>query len=285
MSYQSGYGFNSFGIGMKPTPMVKRLLIANAVVFGLQLVLTRQLMFDWFAFQPRQIVFRPWGPITYMFLHGDLMHLAGNMLFLFFFGPPLEGKWGEREFLKFYLICGLGGVALSIVFLPTTIVGASAAVYGVMLAFAMNWPNAPIYVFGIFPVLAKYLVAFMGVLNLLGATNSVQGGGSVAHFAHLGGLLAGYLYLKADWRTSKPLEGLRKAARNRGRRLAIVPGDEAGVEEAAAAPRRPKVLREEAALYDRVDAVLDKISAEGMSSLTAAELELLDHVSKKHRTN
>jgi rhomboid family protein len=284
MSYQSGYGFNSFGIGLKPTPMVRRLLIANAVVFALQLVLTRELMFEWFAFQPRQIVFRPWGPITYMFLHGDLMHLAGNMLFLFFFGPPLEAKWGEREFLKFYLIGGLGGVALSMVFLPSSIVGASAAVYAVMLAFAMNWPNSPIYVFGIFPVLAKYLVVFMGVLNLLGATNSVQGGGNVAYFAHLGGLLAGYLYLKADWRTSNPLEGLRSAARKKGRRLAIVPGEDAGANAAAAAPRRSTV-RDEAALYDKVDAVLDKISAEGMSALTADELKLLDEVSKKHRTN
>ena len=282
MSYQSDYGFQSFGLGLKPTPMVKRLLIANAVMFAFQLALP-DVMFNWFAFQPSQIVFKPWGQLTYMFLHGNLMHLVGNMLFVFFFGPPLESKWGEREFLKFYLVYGLGGVALSLFFQASALIGASAAVYGVMLAFAMNWPNAPIYVFGIFPVLAKYLVAFMGVLNLVGAAGSAQGGSNVAHFAHLGGLLAAYLYLKADWRTSKPLEGFKKAARKKNRRLAIVPGDESAAEDAASASR-PNV-REDGALYDKVDAVLDKISAEGMSSLTRDELRLLDDVSKKHRTN
>ena len=283
MSYQGAQGFNSFGIGLKPTPMVKRLLIANVVVFAVTLVVPRAFMHDWFAFQPQRIIYRPWGPFTYMFLHGDLMHLVGNMLFLFFFGPPIEGRWGEKEFLKFYVICGLGGVALSVLFMPSSIIGASAAVYGVMLAFAMNWPNAPIYVFGIFPVLAKYLVAFLGVLALLGAQGSATGGaGGVAHFAHLGGLLAAWIYLKADWRTSAPLEGFKKAKKKR--RLAIVPGEEGAAEEQAA--RRPsRKVREEAALYDQVDAVLDKISAEGMSALTPAELELLDEVSRKHRTN
>jgi len=284
MSYQTSPGFNSFGIGLTPTPMVKRLLIANAVVFGLQLVL-RDVMLDWFAFQPRQLVFRPWGPFTYMFLHGDLMHLFGNMLFLFFFGPPLEARWGEKEFLRYFVVCGLGGVALSFVFMPASIVGASAAVYGVMLAFAMNWPNAPIYIFGIFPLPAKYLVAFFGVVALLGATGSAQGS-NVAHFAHLGGLVAGYLYLKADFRTGKVFEGVKRAARKK-RRLAIVPGEEPEEEHAAGArrPRGQEKVNENEALYDQVDAVLDKISAEGMSSLTPAELKLLDEVSKKHRTN
>ncbi len=283
MSYQSGSAFNSFGIGLKPTPMVKRLLIANAVVYAIQVMLPQAFVMDWFAFQPQRMILRPWGPFTYMFLHGDLWHLAGNMLFLFFFGPPLEGRWGGREFLRFYLVCGLGAAALSLVFMPASIIGASGAVYGVLLAFAMNWPNAPIYVFGIFPVLAKYLVAFMGVVALLGATNSTQGGGGIAHFAHLGGLVAGYLYLKADWRAGKAFEGLKKKARTK-RRMAIVPGDEGAAEATESAGSRGSG-RDEAGLYDQVDAVLDKISAEGMSSLTPDELALLDKVSKKHRAN
>jgi hypothetical protein len=221
-----------------------------------------------------------------MFLHTDLMHLFGNMLFLFFFGSPLEARWGEREFLRFYVVSGLGGAALSMLFLPNSILGASAAVYGIMLAFAMNWPNAPIYVFGIFPVLAKYLVAFFGVVALLGANGSAQGGGGgVAHLAHLGGLITGWLYLKADFRTGKVFEGVQRAAKKK-RRMAIVPGEEQDEEHASSArPRTRKKVRENEELYDRVDAVLDKISAEGMSSLTPAELELLDEVSKKHRTN
>jgi membrane associated rhomboid family serine protease len=283
MSYQTGPGFNSFGLGLRPTPMVKRLLIANTVVFGVTLLFPR-FMVEWFAFQPLEIVLRPWGPVTYMFVHGGLGHLFFNMLMLFFFGPPLEAKWGEREFLKFYLVCGLGGAALSYLFLPASIVGASAALYGVMLAFAMNWPRAPIYVFGIFPVEARYLVGFMALASLLSAMPSTQGGSGIAHFAHLGGLIAGYVYLKADFRTTKAFEGLQRAATKK-RRLAIVPRDEAEEEESSVRRSRRGASGDDARLLDEVDAVLDKISAEGMSSLTADELELLDRVSKKHRTN
>ena len=126
MSYRTGYGFQSFGMAFRPTPMVKRLLVANVAVFAVTL-LAPWFVFEWFSFQPTRIALRPWGPLTYMFLHGSLGHLFFNMLMLFFFGPPLEARWGEREFLKFYAICGLGGVALSYVFLPASIVGASVA--------------------------------------------------------------------------------------------------------------------------------------------------------------
>ena len=167
-----------------------------------------------------------------MFVHLDLMHLFGNMLFLFFFGTPLEARWGGREFLRFYVVSGLGGALLSLVFLQSSIIGASAAVYGVMLAFAMNWPNAPIYVFGIFPVMAKYLVAFFGVVAILGSVGSAQGGaGGVAHLAHLGGLITGWLYLKADFRSGKVFDGVQRAARKK-RRMAIVPGEEQDGEHA-----------------------------------------------------
>lgn len=273
--------FRSFGAGFALTPMVKRLLIANVVVFGVTLLVGQAFMFEWFAFQPTRILLRPWGPVTYMFLHGSLMHLAVNMLVLFFFGPPLESRWGEKEFLKFYAICGLGGVALSYLFLPAWVVGASAAVYGVMLAFAMNWPDAPIYVWGIFPVQAKYLVGFLFVVSVLSAVQGSSDG--VAHFAHLGGLIAGFFYLKADWRPRQQMERIRKATGPTRRRLAIVPRDEE--DEPTSRRRRSGSQVEDVRLYDQVDAVLDKISAEGISSLTREERELLDEVSRRHRTN
>jgi membrane associated rhomboid family serine protease len=275
------YAPGGFGLGYMLTPWVKRLLIANTVVFFLTLVIGQDLVFEWFAFQPDEIILRPWGPITYMFLHGDLWHLLGNMLVLFFFGPPLEGQWGGREFLRFYIVCGLGGVALSFLFQPDWVVGASAAMFGIMLAFAMNWPTVPIYVWGIFPVQARYLVGFLFVITLLSASPGA-GGGGVAHFAHLGGFLSGFLYLKADWRPSRraPKEAAHSTPRRR--RLAIVPRADGGSEQPGAQGRR---VREDATLYDRVDAVLDKISAEGMSSLTPDELRLLDEVSKRHRSN
>jgi membrane associated rhomboid family serine protease len=279
------YSSRSYGFSFTLTSMVKRLMIANVVVFAVTSIGPQAFLFDWFAFQPQEIFFRPWGAITYMFLHGDLMHLAVNMLVLFFFGPPLEGKWGEREFLRFFIVCGLGGAALSYVFMfssaPIQIVGASGAGYGIMLGFAMNWPDAPIYVWGIFPVKAKYLVGFFFVLS---AMSAVQGtGGGVAHFAHLGGLLAGFGYLKSDWRPKQGLGNLKKAA-TRSRRLAIVPRDEERGEEPAVGTSA-RSHDENPALYDKVDVVLDKISAQGMSSLTSEELKLLDEVSKRHRTN
>ena len=276
------YASREFGLSFMLTPMVKRLLIANVVVFFLTMAVGQGFMFEWFAFQPRELILRPWGPLTYMFLHVDIWHLLVNMLVLFFFGPPLEGRWGGREFLRFYAVCGLGGVALSFLFQPDWIVGASAATYGLMLAFAMNWPTAPIYVWGIFPVQARYLVGFLFVVTLWSAGPGAQGS-SVAHLAHLGGLLSGFLYLKADWRPGERLKQMQRSATRR-RRLAIVPRDE-NVDEQRGVQAPGKRVREDAALYDRVDAVLDKISAEGMSSLTAEELRLLDEVSKRHRSN
>ena len=261
------------------TPWVKRLLIANAVVFVLTWVIGREFVLDWFSFQPTKILFRPWTPLTYMFLHGDFWHVFMNMLVLFFFGPQLESKWGSSEFIRYYLVCGLGGVALSFLFVSYSIIGASAAVYGIMLAFAMAWPDAPIYFWGIFPVKAKWLVGFFVLLTFINAFGGA--GGGVAHFAHLGGFAAGFLYLKTDWRASKAIQDMGKAAR--ARRFAIVPREER--EAATSGLRRASDDAAEKTTLDAVDRVLDKISAEGMASLTEQERELLDQVSKKHRTN
>lgn len=273
-SYSSG-GLN---LSYQMTPWVKRLLIANAAVFLFTWVIGPDFVFEWFSFQPTKILFRPWTPLTYMFLHGDFWHVFMNMLVLFFFGTHLESKWGSREFIRYYLVCGLGGVALSFLFVSYSIIGASAAVYGVMLAFAMAWPNAPIYIWGIFPVKAKWLV---GLFVLITFSNAFGGaGGGVAHFAHLGGFAAGFLYLKTDWRASQAIQSLGKAARTR--RFAIVPREE---REAATSDRRRSDHAGEKNTLDAVDRVLDKISAEGMASLTDQEKKLLDEVSKKHRTN
>jgi membrane associated rhomboid family serine protease len=273
------YTYRTFGFGYRLTPVVKRLLIANVAVFGLTLLVGKPFVYDWFAFQPRAIFVRPWGVFTYMFVHAGFWHLAWNMLFLFFFGPPVEERWGSREFFKYYVICGLGGVGLSYLFMPNAIVGASAAILGVMLAFAMIWPDAPIYLFGIFPVKAKWLVAALVLINVVYMVT--PSGGGIAYMAHLGGLATGFIYLKSDWRLGRPVQRLRQAAR--ARRMAIVPREEH--EDAPHRPARTGARREDKSLYDAVDAVLDKISAEGMASLTPDELKLLDEVSKRHRSN
>ena len=273
-------GSTRASFGHRLTPWVKRLLIANVVVFLFTMV-NQEFFFRYFAFAPSEVFTHPWGAITYMFLHGDLMHLFVNMLVLFFFGPPLESKWGSTEFLKFYFICGLGGVALSFLFASASIVGASAAIYGLMLAFAMNWPEAPIYIWGIFPVKAKWLVAFLFVVSLVSALG--EGGGNIAHFAHLGGILTGFLYLKSDWRPNDGRKG--RPSGIRVRRMAIVPQERSGKEEPPKEPPSDDWSAREKSMLDEVDRILDNISAEGMSSLTSKERETLDQVSRQHRSN
>jgi membrane associated rhomboid family serine protease len=269
------------------TPVVKRLIIANVAVFLAGLVIGRgaQGFFnEWLAFHPSEVLTRPWAIVTYMFVHGGFWHILLNMLVLFFFGPPLEAMWGGREFTKFYFLCGLGGVALSFLLAPQAgLIGSSAAMYGLMLAFAMNWPTTPIYVWGIFPVQARWLVAFLFIVSLVSAFGDPGPGGGVSHLAHLGGLVTGFVYLKLDWRASAKLDRLKKATRVR--RLAIVPRDEAEEEGARQSVGAPSARTDERHLLDAVDRVLDKISAEGMSSLTADERRLLDEVSRRHRTN
>lgn len=314
------YRDRRFGFELHLTPMVKRLLIANGVVFVITMLIGEALVFDLFGLQPRRVLVRPWGLFTYMFLHAGFWHLFMNMLVLFFFGPPLESRWGEREFLRFYIISGLGGAALSLLFMPGMVVGASAAIYGLMLAFALNWPNAPIYIYGVLPVKAKWLVSFLFVLAVVGTFGSSQS--STAHFAHLGGALAAFAYLKLDWRPGAALARLRRSGSGRTPRpLAIVPrdldgplrpssgdaGSDAGASARGAArasagrrpgsagaasaasgrnePLRAPETREEQTMLDEVDRVLDKISAQGMASLTAAERKLLDEVSRRRRTH
>jgi hypothetical protein len=187
--------------------------------------------------------------------------------------------WGGREFLKFYFVAGLGGAAFSFLFaFNTAVIGASAAVLGVMLAFAMNWPDMPIYIWGILPIKAKWLITFLAVVNLVSATSG--GSDGVAHFAHLGGLAAGFLYLKLDYRVGEEVQRLRKRARRRGFSVA------AGAGAASAKPRPPKRKRkEEEQMLDEVDRVLDKISESGLSSLSDEERRILDEVSKRYRHN
>ncbi len=178
------------------TPWVKRLLVANAVVFVITLA-APEFFYEWFAFAPAKIITRPWGIVTYMFLHGSFWHLFFNMLVLFFFGPKLEAKLGGSKFVRLYFVSGLMGAALSMLFAigpPIRIVGASGAVYGVLLAFAMLWPRDAIYIWGVVPIQARWLVGVMTAITVYQGFGGAQDG--VAHFAHLGGFLGGYLYMR-----------------------------------------------------------------------------------------
>jgi membrane associated rhomboid family serine protease len=281
MAYRGSF---SFGFGL--TPWVKNLIIANVAIFFVDYMMGGRLGI-YMAFVPGRILVEPWTLITYMFAHGGFWHVFLNMLVLFFFGPPLEQRWGSREFLKFYFICGLGGALLSFIFAPMSpIIGASAAVYGIMLAFAMYWPDSPIYIWGVLPVKAKYLVMFMAAVSIMSMFGSGRGD-NIAHAAHLGGFAAGFLYLKLNG-PGGPLGGFRKMMNKR--KLKVVTYDDARTTPARAATsssarRRPAGSAEEEKLLDELDRVLEKISTQGMSSLTPQERKLLDEVSRRYRTD
>jgi rhomboid family protein len=264
------------------TPWVRRLLVANLVVFLLQeTIFVNPRLIDTLGFVPLSALARPWTFFTYMFVHGNFLHLAFNLLALFVFGSAVEERMGGGPFVVYYALCGLGGAAFS--FLLTQfralgdhpIVGASAAVYGVMLAFAWAWPDQPIYVFPLpAPVPAKWLVTFAVGISLVLALVAANDG--VAHLAHLGGFATGFLYLKtADWRLGRAERHVRRAVEPG---VLVHPGRAARASDAAK-PRRPERDPAQA----EIDRVLDKISARGIDSLTPAERRFLSEMSRKMR--
>jgi membrane associated rhomboid family serine protease len=204
----SRYGTSiSFGPGPL-SPVMKGLIGANVGVFVLDLVLGAAGVNGlWhFSLWPSQVVhnFAVWQLVTYMFLHGGVFHLLFNMLALWMFGTELERIWGTRYFLRFYMLTGIGAGALTVLvsLLPfgfsaalygSTIIGASGAIYGLLLAYALYFPDRPIYMYMVFPIPAKYFVMIMGALAFYASLADNSG---VANATHLGGLLVGYLLLK-----------------------------------------------------------------------------------------
>jgi len=307
--FGQGGGSGSGLFGFTLTPWVKRLLIANAAVWLLTAVglLQPRWTYHAFGFTPGDLLVEPWTPFTYMFVHGGFWHLLMNMIVLFFFGPPLEQAWGERAFIKYYVASGLGAVLLSMLLIPVVpeiagsqVVGASGAVYGVMLAFAMRWPEAPVYIWGIFPLRAKW---FVGILGLVTVWSTFSGGQSgVASWAHLGGLATGFLYLRWGDRFERTLRTLWKKLPRRvrspfggggrsrsGADISVEDGGAlsgAGGGSRAGGSSRPTGRHapgDEEDDLDRVNELLDKIREEGIESLTAEEREFLDEVSKRYQ--
>ena len=197
------YAFGPGGISLA----VKWLIIANVAMFVLGWF--SGAVQTWLGMQPAAVVGQGqvWRLATYMFLHSRMGfgHILFNMLSLWMFGVELERMWGTRYFLKFYFFCGicaaLTTVVLSFVPLPifgslyqSLTIGASGAIFGVLLAYALYFPHRPILVMFVFPVPARYFVMIMGGISLLAAMGATSGG--IAHTTHLGGLAAGYLFLK-----------------------------------------------------------------------------------------
>lgn len=194
------------------TPAVQAIIIANIVVF-IALMVARTLLVDLFGLTPQAVLTegRIWQPVTYMFLHADVFHILFNMLVVWMFGVDLERRWGTQAFVKYFGLTGVGaGLCVILASLlpgpdsysiPT--IGASGAVYGLLMAWAIIFPHRTILFLGVFPLSARVFVLIMGAIVLAQSLN--QGGGStVSNAAHLGGLVAGYWYLKTPVRKPGP---------------------------------------------------------------------------------
>jgi membrane associated rhomboid family serine protease len=202
--------FRPGGFRMLP-PVVKNLLIINGLLFlptfFLIYLIPSELLYEVVVFQrqylalyfPANESFQVWQFITYMFMHADLTHIFFNMFALWMFGNVLENVWGPKRFLNYYLITGIGAAAIYILWtlikggpFDAPMLGASGAVFGLLLAFGMMFPNSMIYVFFAIPIKAKYFVIIYGALELvLGVSNNMNS--NIAHFAHLGGMITGYV--------------------------------------------------------------------------------------------
>lgn len=279
-------------------PVVKTLLILNVTVYVMMLffgafrighISLYQYFVQILGLMPIGYGFYPWQLITYQFVHADFWHLFFNMVFgLWMFGKEVESVWGSNKFLFYYLFCGIvAGLAqlflspiLESVTGPT--IGASGAIYGVLVAFAVMFPNQYIFLYFLIPIKVKYFVALLIIIGIL----SIGGPTNVANLAHLGGALAGYLYILCERRFSYGTRIWRKRrqkpvyytwSESSIGQNEVVDAKILNIEESNAS----KTKDEKAELQKRIDEILDKISRSGYQSLTEEEKKILFEASRK----
>jgi membrane associated rhomboid family serine protease len=181
----------------KTTPIVLNLIIINALVFVAQMVLDKTSGLTGYIalYSYQSELFRPYQLVTHMFAHGGFMHILFNMYALWMFGSVLERVWGPKKFLIFYLVCGLaaGLAQMFTMDLMGSAVGASGAIMGLLAAFAYLFPNVQFYILPFpFPIKAKFMVAIYAAIDLFGGLHP-GASDNIAHFAHLGGLVMGFI--------------------------------------------------------------------------------------------
>jgi len=186
------------------TDAIKALIIINVGMYLLQIITSSQIdMVRVFGLSTQTIWPLIWQPITYMFMHGGVWHVAINMFVLWMFGSELETIWGRNEFLKYYFVTGVGAGIIWLFFniggSRAILIGASGAVYGILMAYAMIFPNRTVYVYFLFPVKVKWFVLFIGAIAFF---SSIGTSSNISHLTHLSGMLIGYLYLRfsGQWR-------------------------------------------------------------------------------------
>jgi membrane associated rhomboid family serine protease len=284
------------------TPAVQWLLALNIGVYFLQLTLFGpDALYSALALDPARMPGSWWTVVTYMFVHAWLAHLAFNMFTLWMFAPRLEQEWGTRPFVLFYLWCGVGGAIAHLIFAQhSAVIGASGAISGVLVAYAIRWPDEEVYLFGVIPMKSRWLILAMLGMNTIFALSPNS---RIDWTAHVGGMAFGWIFLKLysaggisrvkGWVSAVPDEPEdmpravprgRQPTRDRSSGV-----DEVVARSNAIALRESKpiqhVPRQETPkeYAAKVNRVLDKISQQGIASLTRDERRILEEMSRKLR--
>ena len=278
MSYNPQYEGVRYSFGGRLSPFVKWVIIictASFLIGKISLAMGSVFWIRAFGLTPAMVsgYFTIWQLTTYVFMHGDLWHLLFNMFALWMFGGELERSWGSREFGAFFLLVGTVVGMLYLVFasgLPLIIksgnpgqvlIGSSGAIFGLLAAYGMCYPNRQILFMLIFPIPAKYFVLLLAGIELYMTWSP----SNVSHFAHLSGMLVAYIYLKKDWNLSSISD--RFYERRRRKQIKLV-------------ERRQEKAEQD---MEEVDRILEKISSRGMKSLSRREKSILESASRKGR--
>ena len=199
-SHQTQFTWNP----KKFTDAIKVLIIINIGVYLLQIITISQIdMVRIFGLSAETVWPLIWQPVTYMFMHGGVWHVAINMFVLWMFGAELETIWGKNEFLKYYFVTGIGSGLVWLLFnlngSSSILIGASGAVYGILMAYGLMFPNRTVFIYFLFPIKVKWFVLFIGAIAFF---SSMGTGSNISHLTHLSGMLIGYLYLRFSdhWR-------------------------------------------------------------------------------------
>jgi len=242
------------------TDAIKILVSVNFGIFLLQTIArTEGMFFPLFGLVPKLVwsEFMLWQPFTYLFFHGSIWHVLINMFVLWMFGSELERLWGKEHFLKFYFVTGVGAGLVTIIFglnSMTPIVGASGAVYGVLLAYGLTYPNRTVYLYGIIPIKSLWFVIGIGVIAFMSSFDNIS---QISHLTHLSGMVIGYLMLKRPVRFNDLWFTIRK------RTLEFKIKHE------------EKKVSQHQEIEREIDRILDKINREGFDNLTEEEHDRL----------
>lgn len=270
-------------IGGPMTPGVKFLMIINGTVFLIQeimhIIIPNQNIIEYFLGISHNGFIRDhliWQPFTYMFLHGGWMHIFFNLLGLWMFAGELEMVWGRKKFIHFYILSGIGAgffialmnyVAYTNYSSSSVTIGASGALYAVLLAYAILWPNREVLLYFIIPIKIKYLVIAFGLLEFFGTLSSTAGaGGNISHIGHLGGIISGFILIKlmrgsSDFSTPYFMKNFLKKKR-------LI--------------KKKKIIDSRIEAKKVIDELLAKIAKSGMNSLTPEEKKKLEWARKNY---